>query len=144
MVKSSVRFGYADRPLSLQGKRRVQAFVANLVWAEVQKPCVLQYVFCSDEYLHGINVSFLQHDDYTDIITFDLSEDPSTLIEGEIYISVDRLSANALELGVPFEQEALRVIFHGALHLCGYTDKSKAKKAEMRRKEDEYLAKFHG
>lgn len=142
MVKSSVRFGYADRSLSLKGKRQVQDFVANLVWREAGKPCQLQYVFCSDEYLHGINVSFLQHDDYTDIITFDLSEQPENLVEGEIYISVDRVAANALELKVPFEQEMLRVIFHGSLHLCGFTDKTKVRKAQMRAKEDEYISLF--
>lgn len=142
MVKSSVRFGYADRSLPLKGKRTIQLFVIELVRSERAVPCQLQYVFCSDEYLHGMNVSFLQHDDYTDIITFDLSEDATGFMMGEIYISVDRVAANAKELGLPFEQEMLRVIFHGALHLCGYGDKSKADKAEMRSKEDEYLKKY--
>jgi rRNA maturation RNase YbeY len=89
-----------------------------------------------------MNVSFLQHDDYTDIITFELSDDTSVLIAGEIYISVDRVVSNAKELGLPFEQEMLRVIFHGALHLCGYGDKTNDSKAEMRSKENEYLKKY--
>jgi rRNA maturation RNase YbeY len=141
MVKSSVRFGYADRSLPLNGKRTIQLSVVELVRSERGLSCQLQYVFCSDEYLHGMNVSFLQHDDYTDILTFDLSEDSSDIIVGEIYISVDRVVANAQQLDLSFEQEALRVIFHGALHLCGYGDKTKTAKAEMRRKEDKYLKK---
>lgn len=139
MVKSFVRFGYADRSLLLKGKRSIQLSVIELVRVERGLPCQLRYVFCSDEYLHGINLSFLQHDDYTDVITFDLSEDSGKLIVGEIYISVDRVLANAKELGLSFEQEVLRVIFHGSLHLCGYGDKTKVAKAKMRRKEDEYL-----
>jgi probable rRNA maturation factor len=139
MVKSWVRFSYADRSLSLRQKRKVQSFVANIFVKEHQPPCQLQYVFCSDEFLYAMNVDFLKHDTYTDIITFDLSDDRKKLIAGEIYISVDRVAANALELGLPFEQEVLRVIFHGALHLCGYSDKTKTAKAEMRSKEDYYL-----
>jgi rRNA maturation RNase YbeY len=142
MVKPSVRFGYADRTLPLSGKRRVQQFVADIFRLEGKAPCRLQYVFCSDDYLHGMNVSFLQHDDYTDIITFDLSEGSHSSIDGEIYISVDRVRANALELGIPFREEILRVIFHGALHLCGYGDKTRSAKAVMRGREDYYLQLF--
>ncbi len=142
MVKPFVRFGYADRLLGVNNKRAIRLFVGALVQAETGKPCCLQYVFCSDAYLHQINVSFLQHDDFTDIITFDLSVDPEVCIEGEIYISIDRVAANAKELAVPFEQEMLRVIFHGALHLCGYKDKSKADVKRMRAKEDYYLSAF--
>jgi len=116
--------------------------VVDLVKAERNIPCRLQYVFCSDEYLHGINVSFLEHDDYTDIITFDLSIDSNSLIEGEIYVSVDRVVANAEEFVVSFEEEILRVIFHGALHLCGFGDKSEVDRIQMRAKENEYLLKF--
>ena len=142
MVKPWVRFSYADRRFSLKGKRVLQSYLVDLVKDERNIPCRLQYVFCSDEYLHGINVSFLDHDDYTDIITFDLSADNSSLIEGEIYISVDRVVANATEFAVSFQQEILRVIFHGALHLCGYGDKTEVEKVEMRAKENENLLKF--
>jgi len=142
MVKSWVRFSYADRSLSLRQKRKVQSFVGDLFSKEHKTPFQLQYVFCSDEYLHAMNLDFLKHDTYTDIITFDLSDDPLNLIEGEIYISVDRVAANATDLGLPFEEEALRVIFHGALHLCGYGDKTKAAKTEMRAREDYYLDLF--
>jgi len=142
MVKPWVRFSYADRRFSLRGKRVLQSYLVDLVKVERNIPCRLQYVFCSDEYLHGINVSFLDHDDYTDIITFDLSADNSSLIEGEIYISVDRVVANATEFAVSFQQEILRVIFHGALHLCGYGDKTEVEKVEMRAKENENLLMF--
>jgi rRNA maturation RNase YbeY len=142
MVKSWIRFGYADRRFTFKNKRVLQAFIVDIIRTELVKPGQLQYVFCSDEYLHGMNVSFLEHDDYTDIITFDLSDNGTSLVKGEIYISVDRVVANAKEFGVSFKQELLRVIFHGALHLCGYDDKSPAKKAIMRAKENEYLSKF--
>jgi rRNA maturation RNase YbeY len=100
----------------------------------------LQYVFCSDPYLLQINKDFLQHDFYTDIITFELSADPlGSGVEGEIYISIDRVRENAQELGVPIQQELLRVIFHGALHLCGFKDKTSAQEKQMRAKEEEYL-----
>jgi len=98
----------------------------------------LTYVFCSDEYLLKINREFLKHDFYTDIISFDLSEKPVGVI-GEIYISLDRVKENAAGLGTSFSEELLRVLFHGALHLCGYRDKKKAEITEMRKKEEQYL-----
>jgi rRNA maturation RNase YbeY len=101
----------------------------------------LTYVFCSDEYLLGINRSFLQHDYYTDIITFNLSENPKQII-GEIYVSLDRIKDNANELKTSIKEETLRVLFHGALHLCGYKDKSRADIIKMRKKEDQYLSLY--
>ena len=135
----AVSFAYADRTLRLGEKRRIQRFVEALVSREGKSVQSLQYVFCSDEYLLGINQQFLQHDDFTDIITFDLRADHKGPIEGEIYISTDRVADNALSLGLAFREEMLRVIFHGVLHLCGYKDKRKADKAVMRAKEEEYL-----
>jgi rRNA maturation RNase YbeY len=142
MVKSLVRFAYADRVLQLSGKRKIQEFVAEIFKEEGRSPCRLQYIFCGDEYLFKINLDFLKHDTYTDIITFDLSNNPEMLIEGEIYISIDRVKSNAVELGFSFDVEMLRVIFHGALHLCGYDDKTKTLKVKMREREDYYLQKF--
>ena len=101
----------------------------------------IDYVFCSDEYLLKINQDFLQHDYYTDIITFDLSE--STSVIGEIYISLDRVTDNAELNKVDFTEEFARVLFHGALHLCGYQDKKKSEIKTMRSKEDHYLTLFH-
>jgi probable rRNA maturation factor len=140
MEKPFVRFGYADRKLHLKNKRSLQALVIQLIKDETDQACQLQYVFCSDVFLHEMNLSFLQHDDYTDIITFDLSES-TEIIQGEIYISVDRVLANSKDLSVSFEQEMHRVIFHGALHLCGYGDKSKKAKLVMRSREEFYLMK---
>ncbi len=104
-------------------------------------PASVQYVFCSDEYLLKINRQFLQHDFYTDIITFNLAKtkDP---VEGEIYISLNRVKDNARLLKQPVVLELHRVIFHGILHLCGYKDKTQAAAALMRKKEDYYLALY--
>lgn len=103
----------------------------------------LSYVFCTDEYLLTINRDFLQHDYYTDIITFELSE-PGQPVMGEIYISIDRVRDNAKIHQESFQRELHRVIFHGALHLCGYRDKTKKEQEEMRRKENEYLKRYFG
>jgi probable rRNA maturation factor len=101
----------------------------------------LSIIFCSDNYLLAINQNALAHDYYTDIITFDLSESSKEII-GEIYISVDRVLDNAIQLNFTYKQEVHRVLFHGALHLCGYGDKSKKQILEMRSKEDYYLNKY--
>ena len=103
----------------------------------------LVYIFCDDEYLLNINRRFLKHDYYTDIITFDLSEEGSSII-GEIYISIDRVNENAAIHGSTTEQEINRVIFHGVLHLCGYKDKTAKQKLTIRKKEDKYLREFQG
>jgi rRNA maturation RNase YbeY len=133
-----VRFSYADRKLSLKGKNLVKQFIATIFLQEKRTPGDLNYVFCSDEFLLDINQRFLNHDYYTDIITFDLSEAPG-VVSGEIYISLDRVADNARELKSSFQTETLRVLFHGALHLCGYRDKTKSEIAQMRNKEEQYL-----
>jgi probable rRNA maturation factor len=101
----------------------------------------LNYIFCSDEYLLEINKQYLDHDYYTDIITFDNSEEEGK-IEGDIYVSVDRVKENAEEFGVDFESEMRRVLIHGLLHLMDYTDTSDELKTQMRAKEDECLLLF--
>lgn len=100
----------------------------------------LNYIFCSDEYLYQINVDYLDHDYYTDIITFDNSESPNK-IEGDLFISIDRIRDNAVQLNTSFDSELKRVIIHGLLHLLGYNDKSEDQQKEMRLKEDEYIQK---
>lgn len=137
-----VHFNYADRKLHLKGKEKIKAHITWLFTKEKKKLEEIRYIFCSDDYLLQINRDFLQHDYYTDIITFDLSENTVTTI-AEVYISTDRVKDNALTQGISFEQEMLRVLFHGALHLCGYKDKSKAQITEMRKKEEEYLVSFN-
>ena len=98
----------------------------------------LGYVFCSDDYLLEINQQFLDHDTLTDIVTFDYTE--GTILNGEIYISTDRVGDNAKDFNVDFDTELRRVIIHGLLHMCGYGDKTEDEKSRMRSKEDEYLA----
>jgi len=97
----------------------------------------LGYVFCSDDFLLDINKKFLEHDTLTDIVTFDYSEGKT--LNGEIYISTDRVADNAQDFSVPFNTELLRVIAHGLLHMCGYGDKTADEKKIMRSKEDECL-----
>ncbi len=109
--------------------------------AEGFKIKTLNYIFCSDQYLISINKEFLNHDDYTDIITFDNSETIKN-IEGDIYISIQRVRQNAETFCITFNVELSRVIIHGLLHLTGYKDKLPEEKALMTLKEDEYLLKL--
>ena len=136
-----VRFNYADiYSIPLRQKREVKLWVANIFKHEGKELQYIDYIFCSDEYLLKINRSFLHHDYYTDILTFDLSENKGII--GEVYISAERVKENAITLQSTFSQEMLRVIFHGALHLCGYKDKKKSEITLMRGKEDYYLRSF--
>lgn len=100
----------------------------------------LNVVFVSDERLLEINRDFLRHDYYTDIITFNYVEDPETKIEGELYISLDRVRENALDLGVGEIEELNRVVIHGVLHLCGYEDKDETAQKEMQSAENKYIS----
>lgn len=138
---TTVQFRSADRSLGLSGKTKIKDFIVFLFRKEKTKLSSITYVFCSDDYLLQINRDFLQHDYYTDIITFGLSE-PANPVEAEVYISIDRVKENAAGLGNSFRNEMLRVIFHGALHLCGYKDKKKSDQELMRRKEEQYLHLF--
>jgi rRNA maturation RNase YbeY len=134
------QFHIQDADPKLKDKRRLSACLDTLVHQHLEgiKKIKLNYIFCSDEHLLGINQQFLNHDTYTDIITFDLSEKENELV-GEIYISVDRIWDNAARFKVDFNQELHRVIFHGCLHLCGFGDKKPADKLEMTVQEDACL-----
>ena len=136
-----VYFNYADRLLWVKNKKALQGFINNIFIKEKFKLERLDYIFCSDSFLLKINQSYLQHNFYTDIITFNLSEKELELI-GEIYISLDRIKENSIKFKTPYKNELLRVIFHGALHLCGYNDKEKEEIITMRQKENYYLALF--
>ncbi len=125
-------------PVSFTQRTLAKAVIRDLFKKEKTRLEQLQYIFCSDEYLLEINKQHLNHNYYTDIITFDLSETPDA-VTGEIYISIDRVKDNAQTYKVSFKQELLRVIFHGALHLCGYKDKTEKDQALMRKAEDKYL-----
>jgi rRNA maturation RNase YbeY len=124
----------------LRDKRRLSAFIDERIhhYVEGIRKIRLDYVFCSDEALLQVNRQFLEHDTYTDIITFDLSETDREII-GEIRISVERVADNAKKFDVSYEMELHRVIFHGMLHLCGFRDKKTSEKQEMRNAEDACL-----
>lgn len=133
-----VKFYYKDIKLSLRERKKLKIFIGSLFSREKIKFLSLNYVFCSDEFLQKINKEFLNHDELTDIITFNMSNSDK-LIEGEIYISIDRVKENAFLEKVKIKEELHRVVFHGALHLCGYRDKKKVDIKIMRDKEKEYL-----
>ena len=141
MRMATINFHLIESNFSLRERTRLKKFISQLFKMEKKGLERLDYIFCSDSYLLEINRKFLNHDFYTDILTFDLSNNPKLTI-GEIYISVDRVKENAMELSNSFKEEIHRVIFHGALHLCGYKDKLKADILIMRQMENRYLAKY--
>ncbi|RAI94970.1 rRNA maturation RNase YbeY [Algoriphagus yeomjeoni] len=130
-----INFFTEEVPFSLKEKRKRKAWLKKIAESENHKIEDLNYVFCSDEYLHSMNVEYLDHDTYTDIITFDNSEDEG-IIEGDIFISIERVKENSETLNVTEEKELSRVISHGLFHLLGYKDKTKAEASLMRSKEE--------
>jgi len=137
----SVQFYNADRNFILKDKKRLILFLPYIFTDTNKVLGTVNYIFCSDHYLLQINKEFLQHDFYTDIITFNLSDNKKE-ITGEIYISIDRVKDNAQQLNQRYTDEIKRVIFHGALHLCGYNDKKANDIKTIRRAEDYYLARY--
>jgi probable rRNA maturation factor len=126
----------------LKQKRKLSAFLKELVMQHLDiKKVDITYVFCNDTYLLEKNLQFLNHDTLTDIITFDLSEKATELVS-EIYISVDRIKENAEKFSIDYQTELHRVIFHGALHLCGFKDKKKEDKTLMTDMENDCLKKY--
>lgn len=116
------------------------SWIENLILEEGKKLGEITYVFCDDSYLLKVNQDYLQHDYYTDIITFDYVKGKT--ISGDIFVSLQRISDNASTLSNSFEKELQRVIAHGVLHLCGYKDKTEEEEKLMRSKEDYYLSKY--
>ena len=133
-----IHFYSLDRVPVLKNRRKLKLYIESLFAKEKEKLVKLSYIFCSDDHLLGINNEFLKHNFYTDVITFDLSLNNKG-IEGEIYISIDRIKDNAKQASVSFTEELHRIIFHGALHLCGYNDKKKAEVLLMRSMEEKHL-----
>lgn len=125
----------------LKDKNKIRTWLEECAKQEHKEISHLTYVFCSDEYLLNINQNYLNHNTYTDIITFDYSKD--NILEGEIYISIERVKENAKAYKVSFTNELLRVLAHGLLHLSGYKDKTKKEKEIMHNKENEKLNLFH-
>lgn len=135
--KTAVYFHY-QQPLRFANRTAIKNTVVKIFTDYTTPLQRLDYIFCSDDYLLAINQQFLNHHDYTDIITFPLQQKGKPIV-GEIYISRDRVKENARIHKVSFDEELQRVIFHGALHLCGLRDKNKKQKSAMRLAEQHYL-----
>jgi probable rRNA maturation factor len=130
------------KKVKLSKRSALKSFIPTIFLIEAKLFESLNIIFCSDEYLLDMNRQYLNHDFYTDIITFDLSESKKSAIVGDLYISIDRVKENSVTNDINFNHELHRVIFHGVLHLCGFKDKSKKEIVEMRIKESEYLTKY--
>lgn len=137
----NISFNFLSR-ISLEKRTTLKQFVSLIFKKEKIKLSSLNFIFCPDNYLLQINKSYLNHDYFTDIITFDLSEPGSGSIDGEIYISADTVRINAARFGTSIKAELHRVIFHGVLHLCGYNDKTARQQRIMTEKENYYLTLY--
>ena len=131
-----INFNY-ETDFSLKNEDAISSWILNMISKEAYKLEEINYVFCDDAYLHKLNVEFLNHDTLTDIISFDYSI--GKLIQGDIFISIERVKDNAKDFSVSLEEELNRVIIHGVLHYCGYKDKTDADAKVMRDKENHYL-----
>ncbi len=129
-----------EHPFSSEQEKGLFVWLSSIVRSENGELRSLTYIFCDDEYLHRLNVEYLDHDTLTDVITFPYQVPP--VVEGDVFISVERTRENASELGVPAETELRRVMAHGLLHLLGYVDKTPQEEMQMRAKEDRYLAEW--
>lgn len=134
----AIVYDKCDTSFTLRGKRAVSEWIKRCVLAEGRVVGDIVIVFCSDSYILETNRQYLNHDYYTDIITFDYSQDE--ILSGDLIISVDTVRSNAKEYGVTFHVELMRVIIHGVMHLAGYKDKSEEEAVVMRSKEDAALA----
>lgn len=137
----ALQFHNADHAFRCPHRRKIKAWIAAFAKAHSRVIGELSVVFCTDDYLLEVNKTHLQHDFYTDIITFDYCE--GTELNGDLMLSIDRIKDNAKQHKQLFFNELLRVIIHGHLHLVGYKDKSKSEQATMRLKEDEWISTYH-
>ena len=136
-----IAFHQQNTHSKLSNRKTLKLFIQKLFKQEKMNLEQLDYIFCTDEFLLQMNQQYLKHNYFTDIITFNLSENTNTIV-GEVYISIDRVKENAIQFNTSYVQELHRVLFHGALHLCGYRDKSKKDQALMRQKENFYLHQY--
>lgn len=136
----SVYFHNEDNSYVLPAKRKVKSWLKTSIEHQKMSIGTINIVFCSDQHLLGINIEYLNHDYYTDIITFNYCE--AKLISGDLFISIDRIKDNSKNNKLLFVNELHRVIIHGVLHLCGFNDKTKAEKKEIRQMEDYFLNKI--
>jgi rRNA maturation RNase YbeY len=135
----TIHFFYEDISFKVKNPRKLKTWISIAVTKEKSSVKEVNYIFCSDSYLLTLNQDYLNHNTYTDIITFDNSESRKN-VEGDIFISIDRVRDNASRFNVSFEQELHRVMIHGVLHLLGYKDKTSSQKSLMRKKEEACLS----
>ncbi|MCL4140122.1 UNVERIFIED_CONTAM: hypothetical protein GTU68_046522 [Idotea baltica] len=135
-----IGFDAVDVDFELQDPDGVSNWITKIARKEDREIGLIQYIFCSDPYLLEMNREYLNHDTYTDIITFPYEDDP---IRSDIFISVERVKENAEQFKSTFDEELRRVMAHGVLHLCGYKDKTPSEVNIMRSKENEYIAMFN-
>ena len=140
MKESKINF-YSENEFQFEQEESYESWIQRVIESEGKKLEEISYIFCDDDYLLDINMEYLDHDTYTDIISFDYSV--GNILQGDIYISTERVEENSREYNVSFEEELRRVIIHGVLHLCGYKDKSAEESSLMRLKEEEKLKLFH-
>ena len=139
----NVFFFFEAEVSPFRNQKKLKSFIASIFRTEKTRLHTLNYVFSNDKTVYEINKRYLKHDYLTDIITFDLSEKGQP-VTAEVYISLERVRENALNNFTTLQSEIHRVIFHGALHLCGYNDKNKTQRGKMRSREDYYLLKYFG
>lgn len=135
-----ISFNY-ENDFNLDNEAEISDWISDVIVSENKKEGDINYIFCNDDFLLNINQQYLNHDTLTDIISFDYSV--GNELHGDIFISTERVAENALDFGVSFSDELLRVLSHGVLHYCGYKDKSEADELLMRNKEDEKIKMFH-
>jgi probable rRNA maturation factor len=135
-----INFNY-ESTFILDNEDSYATWLSAVIVSENKKEGEINYIFCDDEYLHKINLEYLNHDTLTDIISFDYSI--GNELNGDIFISIERVQDNANDFEVSFDQELKRVLAHGILHYCGYKDKSDSESLLMRKKEDEKIVMFH-
>ncbi len=135
-----ISFNY-ETDFELENEALYEDWISRIIESEGFDEGEINYIFCDDEYLHKINVEYLDHDTLTDIISFDYTV--GNVLQGDIFVSIERVKDNANDFNVSFEEELKRVLSHGVLHYCGYKDKSPEDEALMRSKEEEKMQMFH-
>ncbi len=130
----TISFNAESIDFSFEDETAIANWLKKIIEQEEKELHLLNFIFCSDHYLHQLNIEYLDHDSLTDVITFHYAEPP--LIEGDVFISIDRVKENATKFKIPFIQELQRVVVHGVLHLCGYGDKTPKESEIMRQKEN--------
>jgi rRNA maturation RNase YbeY len=135
-----ISFNY-ESDFILDQEEHFASWIETIIMSENKTLGEISYIFCNDEYLHNINMQYLNHDTLTDIISFDYTE--GDVISGDIFVSIERVKDNAIDFKVTFEEELKRVLAHGVLHYCGYKDKTNTDATLMRTKENEKIKLFH-